>query len=124
MTTQTVSVNNNGLIKFIKNNYPFLTAGILVFLNYVPTFIWMWDRWFARDSYYNHGILIPFVTLYLIWQRKEELKLIEPNRSVWGIQLIILGVLIHVLSSLFRIYFTSGFSFIVVLIGQIGRAHV
>jgi len=86
---------------------------------YVPTFVWMWDRWFARDSYYSHGILIPFVTIYLIWQKREELALIEKARSSWGLPLIIAGMMMHVFASLMRVYFISGFSMLIVFIGLI-----
>src|ERR1700733_11233419 len=91
--------------------------GIFVLLIYVPAFIWMWDRWFARDSYYSHGILIPFVTAYLIWQKRDVLKKIKPESSPWGLRLFFLGIAIHLLSALFRVYFTSGFSMIIVLYG-------
>src|SRR3989338_1310408 len=84
---------------------------------YYPTLIWMWDRWFIRDSYYSHGILIPFVSLFLIWQLMDELKEIECKGSGWGIVLIVIGFAIHVFSALFRIYFSSGFSMLIVLFG-------
>ena len=70
----------------------------------------MWGRWFSRDSYYSHGILIPFVSGYLIWNMRDELKKIKCQESKWGKSLVILGVVIYLLSSLFRIYFSSGFS--------------
>ncbi|MBI5150107.1 MAG: exosortase [Candidatus Omnitrophica bacterium] len=88
-------------------------------LTYIPTFLWMWDRWFARDSYYSHGILVPFVSGYLIWQMRDELARIKPKRSPLGMPLIVTGLFIHVISSLFRVYFTSGFSMIIVLAGVI-----
>ncbi len=94
-------------------------VGIFVLLIYVPSFLWMWDRWFARDSYYSHGILIPFVTAFLIWQRRDVLKKIKPETSPWGLMLFFLGIAIHLLSSLFRVYFSSGFSMIIVLFGLI-----
>ena len=94
-------------------------AGIIFLLSYVPALFWMWDRWFTRDSYYSHGILIPFVTAFLIWQKKDELKIIAPQRSGWGLPLIVIGVLIHLMSSLLRIYFSSGFSMLIVLVGLI-----
>lgn len=93
-------------------------AGIFL-LAYVPTLIWMWDRWFAKDSYYSHGILIPFVSGYLIWQKRKELASIEPKRSPWALPLIILGMLVHIFSSVFRVYFTSGFSMLIVIPGLI-----
>jgi len=96
-----------------------LFVGAIFLLTYVPTFIWMWDRWFARDSYYSHGILIPFVTGFLIWQKRKELAAITPSRSPWGMPVIIAGMFIHIVSSLFRVYFTSGFSMLIVFIGLI-----
>ena len=95
-----------------------LLAGIFI-LTYIPTLLWMWNRWFAWDSYYSHGILIPFVSGFLIWQMRDELAAIKPKRSPWGMPLIIAGLIIHLASSLFRIYFTSGFSMLGVLTGLI-----
>jgi len=96
-----------------------LLAGGVFILAFVPTFIWMWDRWFARDSYYSHGILIPFVVGFLIWQKRDELALMRKVRSAWAMPLIILGVFMHLFGSLMRVYFISGFSMLLCLIGLI-----
>jgi len=88
-------------------------------LTYVPTLIWMWDRWFSKDSYYSHGILIPLVSGYLIWKKREALTKIVPQRSGWGMVLIVLGIIIHLFSSVFRIYFSSGFSMLMVIFGYV-----
>lgn len=96
-----------------------LLIGFIFLLTYIPTFIWMWDRWWARDSYYSHGILVPFVTGFLIWQKREELKKIKIQESPWGLRLIVLGIIIHMISAVFRIYFSSGFSMLIVLCGFI-----
>jgi len=86
---------------------------------YWPTFLWMWDRWFVRDSYYSHGILVPFVTAFLIWQKRKVLESTPRESSAWGLRLVILGIVIHFISSLFRVYFSSGFSMLIVLFGLI-----
>ncbi len=101
----------------IKKSHQVAIAGAFILLIYLPTFIWMWERWFARDSYYSHGILVPFVTLYLIWLKKDVLKAIKPQPSKWGMRLFFLGIGVHLLSAFFRVYFTSGFSLIIVLFG-------
>jgi exosortase len=80
----------------------------------------MWERWFTYDSYYSHGILIPVISLLLIWQKRNELRNIKAQPSPeWGMRLFITGIIIHLLSLLFRVYFTSGFSMIIVLAGFI-----
>lgn len=106
-------------IAFFRKHKSELITFFLVLLTYVPTFIWMWERWFARDSYYNHGILIPIVSLYLIWNLKDELKLAPKKSSSLGLPIFILGILLNLVSAAFRIYFSSGFSLIIALGGLV-----
>ena len=103
-------------IKDFKNE---LFVGVIFLLMYFPTLIWMWDRWFARDSYYSHGIMIPFVVGFLIWSKRKILAKLPKVSSPWGIQLIIAGLVIHIFSAVFRVYFSSGFSMILVLYGLV-----
>ncbi len=86
---------------------------------YVSSFIWMWDRWFARDSYYSHGILIPLVSVYLVFNSRRQLAGVTPVRSAWGLPLIVGGILVHLASSVMRVYFTSAFSMLFVLCGLV-----
>lgn len=87
---------------------------------YVPTFVWMIDRWSARDSYFGHGFLIPFVSLYWVYRNLRASGSPERRVSRIGIFFLAAGVLMQILSSLLRIYFLSGFSFILLLVGGIG----
>lgn len=102
-----------------QKHVPELVLGVLFILIYMPIFWWMWERWFAPDSYYTHGILVPFVTAFLIWYKRDVLRKIPLESSPWGLKLIVLGILIHLLSALFRIYFTSGFSMLIVIMGLV-----
>lgn len=103
----------------LKNSYPQLIALGVFILAYIPTFFWMWDRWFERDSYYSHGPLVPLVTGYFIWQMKDELSQMDKKESKWGMSLIIVGVVIYLLAALLRIYFISAFSMFIVLLGLV-----
>lgn len=100
-----------------KDGWKLAVAVIVFILAYIPTFMWMWERWFARDSYYSHGFLVPLVTGYLIWQMKDELKDIPYKASRWTMLLILGGVVWYFISSVFRVYFSSGFSMLFVLYG-------
>ncbi|MEW5895752.1 MAG: exosortase/archaeosortase family protein [Candidatus Omnitrophota bacterium] len=105
--------------KDLKEHFePLLTLAFCL-LAYVPTFLWMKVRWLARDSYYSHGFLIPFIVGWLIWRKRDELLKLPPSSHPLGIPLIITGLLIHILSSVLRVYFTSGFSFLLTIIGII-----
>ncbi|MDE2222731.1 MAG: exosortase/archaeosortase family protein [Candidatus Omnitrophica bacterium] len=103
----------------LSNYAPLMVLAVLFLIIYAPIFWWMWERWFARDSYYTHGILVPFVSAYLIWHKRELLKKIPLESSPWGVRLIIFGIIIHFFSAMFRIYFTSGFSMLIVMSGLV-----
>ncbi|MCA9405370.1 MAG: exosortase [Candidatus Omnitrophica bacterium] len=104
---------------FLYTYFKEIIAGVLFLFVYGPTFGWMWDRWNAASSYYSHGWLIPIVTIVLIYLQRDELVKIERKESGWGIVLIVIGLLIHLISAVLRIYFTSGFSMMFVIPGLI-----
>jgi len=94
-----------------------LSLAIFAIIAYIPSFIWMVDRWTVADTYYSHGFLVPLISAFLVWQKREKLaKLkISPSNSGW----LLLGpsVLIYVISALLRINFSAALSLIPVLIG-------
>lgn len=93
--------------------------GLLLAWVYLPTVIWMADRWWAKDSYYGHGPLIPLVSLALLWWRRAELAVLPRTSSRWGWALIALGLALQTVSAVGRIYFTSALSFFVLLAGMV-----
>jgi exosortase len=96
-----------------------ILAGILLVAAYWPIILWMYDRWFAENSYYSHGILVPVVSLFLIWKKKENLKKLYPEPSPLGFSLFILGIMLYWTSALMHIYITAGFSMLIVIAGLI-----
>lgn len=115
--------NIMSLKKLFKKYSSEIVLGTLFLLAYLPSILWMWDRWFAPDSYYSHGILIPFVSGYLVWQKRAVLRSMESKSSAWGLALIVTGLLVHLISSVLRIYFSSVFSMLLVLVGLIAHFY-
>ncbi len=71
----------------------------------------------GADSYYSHGFLVPFVSGYLIWLKKEELVQAKKSGSWLGLLLIVTAVLIHVFGTAIYIFSVSGFSIWILIIG-------
>jgi len=65
--------------------------GLFVVLNYTGMQVLMkkWDS----DSNYGHGYLIPFISLYFVWLKKDELRRLRAQASLWGLGLFVFGVL-------------------------------
>lgn len=98
---------------------------LLILLGYIyfSTIQWMVDRWNARDSYYGHGFIIPLVTLYWLYKERKKLSRLgirkRLRQSYLGFSLIALAMVIQIASCALRIYFASGFSLILFLLGSV-----
>jgi exosortase len=97
----------------------FAILGAVVLAAYFPTLAWMYERWEGKDSYYSHGLLVPFICAFLVWQQRKVLAAIHPKPLAWGWALFGTGMAIHAASSLVRVYFTSGFSLLLTIAGLI-----
>jgi exosortase len=89
----------------------------LVILIYHSTFIWLYQRYIADDTYYSHGFLIPVVTGVLIWFKRSQIINIKWEYNFWGLILVISALAIHFLSTLVEVFFVSGFSILLLVFG-------
>jgi exosortase len=90
---------------------------ILIILIYFSTFVWLFERYIACDTYYSHSFLVPFITAFLIWRKRGQLKNIELKYNFWGLILICVALLIHTLSMAAEVFFISGFSILILIFG-------
>ena len=93
-----------------------LLAALLAW-TYAAAFWWMADRWWAADSYYSHGPLIPLVCAFLVWSLRKEITALPPASSGWGYVLIVAGLLLQIFSAVWRVYFSSALSLLILLAG-------
>jgi exosortase A len=66
-------------------------------LSFYPVYPYLVQTW-LNHSDNSHGILVPFVTLFFIWQKKEELVTARISNSNWGAVLLIISLGIYLLS--------------------------
>jgi len=75
-------------------------------------------RWTTQEEY-SHGFLIPLVTAWLLWTRRDAL-LVSIGRPAWtGAVLILLAMVMHVIGALSAIFIISQLAFIISLLGII-----
>ena len=91
--------------------------GIIIILAYMPIFQWMYGRYMSADSYYSHGFLIPFVSLFFIWQQRGNFTRLPMQSSPVGLILVIIALLIHILGTILYVFAISGFSLFFLFIG-------
>jgi exosortase D (VPLPA-CTERM-specific) len=71
------------------------------------------QHWNAEE--YSHGYLIPFISAFFIWEKKEELAR-SPVSGGWvGLLVCLLGIALYFLGELSTLYIIIHYSLIVVL---------
>ncbi|RLG54243.1 MAG: exosortase [Candidatus Hydrothermarchaeota archaeon] len=91
---------------------------ILVSVLYFKTFVWL-GQVYRTDPENSHGFLIPLVLGYLIWSKRDVLKMAKSRPASWGVVLIVLAILLQILSFRAGVYITSVLSFIILVTGLI-----
>jgi exosortase D (VPLPA-CTERM-specific) len=93
-----------------------LVAGVLLCtLVAHDGFSLMTTFWFTRPEY-SHGVLIPFVAAFLIWQRRGAL-LRDSEGSWFGPLLVAFGLFLWLLGALSTIYALSQYALVVMIYG-------
>lgn len=94
----------------------FIISLILFTIIFHPVLLQLYKLYLSNPDN-SHGILIPFVFLYLIWTKKNELKHIHFETSFIGLIIIILGLFLYFLGFKGHIAFLENFSLIITFIG-------
>jgi exosortase len=63
----------------------------LLYASVIKLLVWQW----YNDADYSHGFLVPVLSAYLIWQRRDKLRAIPHRPSPWGMLIVLasLGLL-------------------------------
>ena len=108
-----ITTTNHTLIR----SFGLLTIIILTILAYQTTLEWMIDRYMGEDSYYSHGPIIPLVSLFLIYQKRDILEKISLQPNFVGLFIFLFALLLHILGTILYIFSISGFSLYFLIIG-------
>jgi exosortase len=104
-----------------------VVAVAAVAVAYAPTIAWLARAWVSRIGY-SHGILVPFVVLYLIYVTREERANVPRRCEPAGLALVVfsLGLVVFDSSALSKAM--SGLSIPLVVIGLVwtlaGKAYL
>lgn len=95
-----------------------LVAGIPLFILFHDSLRHMVGYWSNKEEY-SHGVLIPFITAFLIWQKRDRLEQLPFVGSWIGLLMVILGVSLLFMGKLSTLYTIMEYSFVLVLAGLV-----
>lgn len=76
----------------------------------------MVDYWFRKEEY-SHGVIIPFVSAFLIWQKKDVLSRISFEGSWGGVAVTLVGAIFIAIGNVSAIKIILQYGFIISLAG-------
>jgi exosortase len=92
-----------------------LLGGAVAFL-YSRVFADLAAQWWA-DENYSHGFVVPLISAYLVWERRDALVRCPLRGSTWGYGLVVLALALLILGQAATFGYAVRISVILVLAG-------
>ena len=91
---------------------------LLFLLLYAPLYPSLVDTW-LNDSNNSHGLLVPLVSLYLVWMLKDEIKAMELKSSMVGFAILAVSLVTYFASFVSDLAFPARITMITTLAGLV-----
>ncbi len=98
-----------------------LQAGLLsaiFLLLFAPALPSLYNDWFEFKQF-SHGLLVPFISAYLIWQRKSELSAIPIRSCSWGLTVVLPALLLALIGKTIGDAFSERIAMVLCLNGLV-----
>lgn len=102
----------------LKKYFPIGLFILCFSLLYYEIILEMVIDWDTNDNY-SHGFLVPFITGYLIWIKKDKISEITIKPERYGFIYLVLSLLFFIITNIGAELFTMRFSMILVLMSGV-----
>ena len=122
MAQATFKYNNkiNGVSLIQENSFIVKIILFLLFIVFYHSAVWELIQAWLTNHYYNHGFLIPLISLYIIFFNRKKLSKLEIRPSFYGLIIITLSLIVCAISlKVYPSLFLSSISMICFFLGVI-----
>ena len=85
---------------------------------YIPTLLDAGQQWMINDNY-AHGVFIFPLCAFLIWLRRDDIRSATVQPSIWGLPLLVVGILLQSASYLLQVKYVGMWSLAITLTGGV-----
>lgn len=96
-----------------------LALGVLLIVAFWPILTGMYGSWFDEHAYMEHGILVIPAAAYMAWEKRDALRKIPRQPSIWGVALLLWGALQALLGTAAQWVWVARMAFLISLVGWI-----
>ncbi|MEK7237324.1 MAG: exosortase, partial [Nitrospirota bacterium] len=85
---------------------------------YYDSLVFLFNHWIGSDDY-SHGMFVPLISLFLIWQSRHRIAAAGITGSWWGMAIVIAGLFLYLVGELATLYVLQHLSLWIVLVGLV-----
>ncbi|MEK6640877.1 MAG: VPLPA-CTERM-specific exosortase XrtD [Nitrospirota bacterium] len=94
-----------------------LVIAILGYL-YADSLVFLSGYWIGSEDY-SHGMFVPLISLFLIWQARHRIAEAGAGNSWWGLAVIVAGLVLYWVGELATLYVLQHVSLWIVIVGLV-----
>ncbi len=83
---------------------------------FMESLAWLWESWSGSEEY-SHGVIMPLLTVFLIWTRREQLEETRLGGSWAGVVLVVVACLLYAAGRLAALHVIDNLGFWLLLCG-------
>ncbi len=85
---------------------------------YADSLVFLFDSWIGSEDY-SHGMFVPLISLFLIWQSRRRIAEAGVGNSWWGLAVIVAGLVLYWVGELATLYVLQHGSLWIVIVGLV-----
>ena len=103
---------------WLRDSYAWVILLVMIGLLYGKMLVALVGVWWSNDDY-SHGLLVPFVLGYLVYQKWSYVKSLPFQQSLWGLVVVVGSQVVNVVGFLGAEFFLQRTSFVILLAGLV-----
>ena len=94
-----------------------LVASLLLGYLYADSLAFLFRQWGSED--YSHGMFVPLLSLFLIWQARDRIAVAGMKNSWWGLAVILAGLFLYWIGEFATLFVLQHVSLWMVIVGLV-----
>jgi exosortase D (VPLPA-CTERM-specific) len=95
-----------------------ILATVLLGYLYVDSLAFLFQHWTGSEDY-SHGMFVPLISLFLIWQARHRITVAGIENSWWGLAVISAGLFLYWIGEFATLYVLQHVSLWMVIVGLV-----
>jgi exosortase D (VPLPA-CTERM-specific) len=95
-----------------------ILATVLLGYMYADSLAFLFGQWIGSEDY-SHGMFVPLISLFLIWQARHRIAEARAENSWWGLAVILVGLFLYWIGELATLYVLQHISLWMLIVGLV-----